>query len=849
MQPRFAAHARRLANAMSLRLSFWLARSVLLRRKTAAALSMLAIALGVALGFAIHLINQAALDDFNRAMQNLRGGADVTLSAANPQDGVPLTWIDALTQRAGVDAVSPIIETTVRVNELEQRVTLYGIDVFSGALLANTLLPRVFSGGRSEAVFNGGVFASPALLEALAKPERLVLQRTGAPVQALLAGDVPQAPAGRLLLVADIAWVQQMFGAGDRVSEIRIRLQQGTARTTWIAQQRAQLPPGLLLKTAEDEAARVSNLSRAYRVNLNVLALVALLTGGFLVFATQLTAVAQRGQTFALLGVVGLTPAARMRQVLVEALAIGVPGAVLGLVLGWGLALLLINTVGADLGGGYFSNQIVQLQVRTPAMLFFAAAGCLAALVGALYPAWLNRTQPLAQTLKTGFAAASTVRHLSWRLGLTIVLCALALGLAWLPAYAGLPVAGYVAIAVCLAAGIVATPLVGHALLSMIKPLKLSPSLRVAVQNAAQAPLMTQVAASGLMVSFALTVAMMLMVTSFRTAVDDWLNQVLPAPLYLRATSGAMPSVAWDELAQSGAFARIERTMRVPLVLDPARPAVDLLVREFDAREAAQTLPMTGPVIPAPAAQATSTTVWVTEAMERLYQARAGSTLTLPLAQPVTVWVGGVWRDYARQFGAVMMTAAGYRALGYSFSPSDAALWPVNEAQAQQVLASVVERHGGLEKSSAQEIRALSLRIFDRSFAVTYALEAAAIMIGLFGLAVTLAAGVELRKRELAMLAAMGFSLAALRRTVLAEGVAVTLIGLLVGCFCGIAIGAILIHVVNPQAFHWTMQMRMPWLVFAAAIALTFAASTMASVLAARRATRVPVATVLAQAQ
>jgi putative ABC transport system permease protein len=832
---------------MSTRLSWWLTRAVLLTRKTVALLSMLAIALGVALGYAIHLINQAALDDFGRAMQNLRGGADVTLTAANPQDGVALTWLEQFTQLDGVETVSPVIETTVQVNNLAQRVTLYGIDIFSGALLTNTLLPRVFTGGDGNAVLSGGVFASPALLAALNGANNLTVQHSRQPITARLAGDVPQAPAGRLLLVADIAWVQQQFGSADRVGELRIRLQPGTARAAWIAQQQAQLPPGLLLRTAEDEATRVSNLSRAYRVNLNVLALVALLTGGFLVFATQLTAVAQRGQTFALLGVVGLAPAARMRQVLMEALAIGLPGAMGGLALGWALAQLLINTVGADLGGGYFASRTVQLPFSLTAAGGFAAAGCLAALAGALYPAWLNRTQPLAQTLKTGFAAPSTAQHLTLRAWLTALLCAAALALALLPAYAGLPIAGYIAIAVCLAAGVVATPLAGHALLSLIKPLKLSAGLRVAVQNAAQAPLMTQVAASGLMVSFALTVAMMLMVTSFRTAVDHWLDHVLPAPLYLRATAGAMPQQIWDELAQSGAFTRIERTMRVPLVLDPKRPAVDLLVREFDAHTVAQALPLANPAI-APPPNNTQITVWVTEAIERLYDAQPASTLTLPLNKPTQVWIGGVWRDYARQFGAIAMTATDYRALGYAFAPSDAALWPADAQRAQEVLTRVAQQ-SGLEKSSAQEIRALSLRIFDRSFAVTYALEAAAILIGLFGLAVTLAASVELRQRELAMLAAMGFSLQALRRTVLAEGVAVTLIGLLVGCLCGIAIGAVLIHVVNPQAFHWTMPMRMPWLIFAAAIVLTFAASTAASVLAARRATRLPVATVLAQAQ
>jgi putative ABC transport system permease protein len=842
---------------MSTHLSMWLTSAALTSRKAAALLSMLAIALGVALGFAIHLINQAALDDFGRAMQNLRGGADVTLSAANGQDGVPLQWIGRLAQNPSVEAVSPLIETTVRVNNLDKRVALYGVDIFSSALLAGSLLPRVREGADFNTVLQGAMFASPALLETIGvqtSPGGIRLQRGNQTVTALLAGDVPQASAGQLLLVADIAWVQQYFGQSDQVTEIRIRLTQDTPRRDWIAREQRALPPGLIFKTAEDETARVSNLSRAYRVNLNVLALVALLTGGFLVFATQLTAVAQRGQSFALLGVIGLSPAARTRQILIEALAIGVPGAMAGLALGWGIAQVLVNTVGADLGGGYFSGRSVPVRVDTASALLFGCAGCIAALAGAAYPAWLNRMQPLAQTLKTGFVTPAATHRRFARMGLTAALCAAALALSLLPPYQGLPIAGYGAIALTLAAGIVATPLAAHGLLSLAKALQLSPGLRVAVQNAAQAPLMTQVAASGLMVSFALTVAMMLMVTSFRTAVDDWLDHVLPAPLYIRTVSGPMPQSAWDQLAQSSAFARIERSMRVPVVLDPARLAVDLLIREFDTRDPAATLPMASEVLAKPASSNARATVWVTEAMERLYGAKPGSTITLPLdnAVPVEVFVGGVWRDYARQFGAVAMAADDFRALGQSFAPSDAALWPVDGAgafaRAQEVLATLA-KEGGIEKSSAQEIRAISLRIFDRSFAVTYALEAAAILIGLFGLATSLAAGVELRQRELAMLAAMGFSPQALRRTVLFEGVAVTIIGLAVGCLCGIAIGAVLIHVVNPQAFHWTMQMRMPWLIFAAAIMLTFAASTAAGAIAARRAMRVPVAAVLGQAQ
>jgi putative ABC transport system permease protein len=122
-------------------------------------------------------------------------------------------------------------------------------------------------------------------------------------------------------------------------------------------------------------------------------------------------------------------------------------------------------------------------------------------------------------------------------------------------------------------------------------------------------------------------------------------------------------------------------------------------------------------------------------------------------------------------------------------------------------------------------------------------------LIGLFGLAVTLAAGVWLRARELATLSALGFDRAMLNRAVMFEGALITGIGLTVGLACGMAVGAILTHVVNPQAFHWRMKLGIPWGLVLAGAALSLSAGILASRFAARQATRLPVAQVLASAQ
>ena len=846
-------------NSSAWRLSWWLIRAQFHSRRTATALSMLAIALGVALGYAIHLINDAALADFSQAMKSVQGEPDAVITPQDSAGRVPLALINELAQDEAVALIAPVIETRVRIGHTsgELTVRLIGLDVFSAGLLMPDLLPRQGASISGDNIFEDGVYASPALLARLN-------QKLGAGVTATrgesrwatrIAGDLPAARPDDLLLVADIARVQAHFGPADAVSEGRIRLAPGTRLGDWLAAWKDRLPPGLALRAAADNQARLSNISRAYRVNLNVLAMVALLTGGFLVFATQLTAVAQRSTQFALLGVLGLSPRMRLLQVLCEGLAIGVPGAAIGLALGWAMAVAFTRLMGGDLGGGFFSGSAPVIAPQLAPALGFFALGCAASLAGALYPAWLNRMQPLAQALKTGFAQRppssrdDSLRSRAGKMLAVALVGGVALALTQAPAVFDLPLAGYAAIALVLVLGIAAAPSVTRMVFAAVARRELAAAERVAVQNVGQAPLMAQVAASGLIVSFALTVSMVTMVASFRVALDGWLDVVLPAPFYMRSKGVPLPAELLAALERPDApFARVERMAAGTASLDPQRPTVAVLVRELDRADPGARLPFTGEVVAAPAG---AIPVWISEPMQELYRLKPGQTLRLPLlGREVEVFVGGVWRDYARQFGAVVIGATDYRALGGKFEATELALWPHQggEAAARDWLAREASRYG-IEMAEAGEIRALSLDIFDKSFAVTYALEAAAMLIGLFGLAVTLAASVWLRARELATLSALGFNRAMLTRAVMLEGALIAAIGLAVGLACGIAVGAILTHVVNPQAFHWRMELQIPWLQVLPGAALTLAAGIIASRFAALQATRLPAAQVLASAQ
>jgi putative ABC transport system permease protein len=237
--------------------------------------------------------------------------------------------------------------------------------------------------------------------------------------------------------------------------------------------------------------------------------------------------------------------------------------------------------------------------------------------------------------------------------------------------------------------------------------------------------------------------------------------------------------------------------------------------------------------------------VYVSEAMVDLYGARPGQ----PLPALGQAWghianfvVAGVWRDYARQQGSIAMDRADFVRLSGDTRVSDLALHlrpGASEDTVREALQTLATRQGAqglLEIASAGEIRAVSLRIFDRSFAVTVWLQAVAIGIGLFGVAASFSAQVLARQREFGLLAHLGLTCSQVLRLVALEGLAWTTLGALAGLALGLAVSLVLVHVVNPQSFHWTMDLVLPWPRLAALCAAVVLAGTATAWLSGRAA-------------
>jgi putative ABC transport system permease protein len=506
--------------------------------RTAAAVA--AVMLGVALALAVQLINASALAEFSGAVTAINGQPDLSLRAR--QGGLDDVWVERAGRARGVAAASPVLELGSAVQLADgQRlsVRLVGVDALAVAAVSPALMPLPTpsddpSGQRRFDLFAPDtVFLNPAARQALSAAggplDTLLLQRSLGIVNLRVAGTV-NAP-GTPLLVMDIAAVQELMDRVASVSRIDLRLQPGADAQALVVE--LALPAHVIAQPPGQAGERADSLSRAYRVNLTVLALVALFTGGFLVFSVLSLSVARRQQQIALLGVLGLSARERLQLVLAESALLGLVGSALGVALGTGLAALALRLLGGDLGGGYFSGVAPTLRWSAPAALLYGCLGVVAALAGGWWPARAAAAMAPALALKgLGQTGPRGGRH--HRVALAIML--LALGLAWAPPVAGIPLAAYVSVGLLLLGGIAALPLAVGALLDRLAPRVAGHALALlAVERSRRLRDTAAVATSGVVASLALSVALTVMVASFRDSVTQWLDGVLPAQLYVRS--------------------------------------------------------------------------------------------------------------------------------------------------------------------------------------------------------------------------------------------------------------------------------------------------------------------------
>ncbi len=811
----------------------------LLRSPGRTLLTVFVIALGVALGFAVYLINRAAADEISRAARSLFGLADFAIEAR--VGALDENLYPRIAKLAGIAAVSPVLEIEAKLADRRGTLKVLGIDPFRSRQLqpsvANlALTPR---GGGEQSVGSSALLLSASAARALQRRagDSLDLQVGMRRERFTVAGVLPAIALEDRAALLDIGVAQWRFDALGSLTRINVRLADG-AQTGEVRRQIAALLPAtariVTPGQATDDALR---LSSAYRSNLTALALVALFTGSFLVYSTQTLAVLRRRRELALLHALGVTHREQRLHTITEAALVGACGAAGGVVLGSIAARYALAFAGADLGAGYFPGSTVGVAANGVEIAAFVALGIAASIIGAIRPAIEAAHIATATSLKSGDAIHTATRGHGW-IALSVALAGALLLL--LPPLGDLPLAGYAAIALIILATIIGVPSLLNRLLQPVPTLGNVP-VELALAHLRGSGRYAALSVAAIVVSFSLMVAMLIMVTSFRSSLDAWTEKILPADLYLRARyvgqSAYLAPEQLESLAALPGVARIVSARFAQVLLEPDAAPLTVIARELDAQriedeiwlEQRASQPV-GDAIP----------VWISEAAADRLRLEPGMEIDLPLGSTVErASIRGVWRDYEHPNGALLIDRREYVRMTGDAAINAVSFWLDADASVesvQQDVRRVLREDVQYDLRTPRELRRLSLQVFDRTFAVTYVLEIVAIVIGLFGISASISAQVLARRSEFGVLRHLGVTRGQVAQMLASEGVVLGVLGVIVGLASGAVVSMILIYVVNRQSFHWSMDVFVPTTALAACSAILIAAAAVIAVISGRNA-------------
>ncbi len=819
-------------------------------------MSLCGIALGVALGVAVQAINNSALTEMSQATRTLSGAADVTVRGGSA--GFNDLLFATIANHSDVAVASPIVELQVRTPIAPRGLKLIGADYLLLAQLNPTIQLRPNNTSDRYSIFaTDHIFINDAARQALTK-NGVILEDalfTGASnasngaVTLKIAGAIDWPGISEPLIFQDIAAAQQNFSSLNTISRIDIRLNLGVDRDAFIASLKPMLPDNVALLSPEAQDDQTAAVSRAYRVNLTALSLIALFTGGFLVFTTQALAVVRRQTELALLRTLGFTVNQLVAALTLEGAIIGVVGAAIGIGVGLGIAQAVMQLLGGDLGSGFFAGSKPKLSLSTLSVVIFGLLGLFTGAAGAFLPARAACAVPPARGLKPGAAELMFTTLPSPVIGAALLIVGGIL--TQRPSLFGLPLLAYVGIGLILFGAIALTPhlckviipsrlpKIGHFQL----PSQSALALNLSLAQMRNAPGQTAIGMAGVVTSFSLMVAMLVMISSFRESLDVWLNKVLLAPAYVRVNNGfteapgTFTAAQQVRIAGDTAIERVEfnRIRSVLVSHNGLQTELTIIARNLTPEVIASLTPINR----TPQQNSLLPETWISEATASLLQIKVGDSLRIQLGAtaPTTFYVAGLWRDYSRTKGAAVIDRAVYQQISGDALGNDAAIWikPTWTFSAARDHWQRTWAEGNwidskrLAYVDAAEIRTMSLKVFDRSFAATYLLQAAAILVGLAGISATFSALAWARRREFGMLRHLGMARSDISTMLSIEGALVGLIGAATGLVTGFVISLVLIFVVNRQSFHWSMELHTPWLMCIGLAALLTALASMAA--------------------
>lgn len=835
----------------------------LLRHPWQFGLSVLGVALGVAVVLSIDLANASATRAFEIATEAVSGRA--THQVVGGPRGLPEELYSRLRIGLGLRLTAPVVSGhLVPADAPGRALRLFGVDPFAEAPF------RAYFAGSDADLELGPLLTRPGAFLCTAETARSLGLEPGDTLRALvgarertllLVGHVRPGAARarealRDLLVVDVATAQELLGLEGRLTRIDLVLQETSRRSgappsaapaDGVARVRDVLPPGSELITAGSRADSTLQMTRAFRTNLTALSLLALVCGMFLIYNTMTFSVVQRRALIGTLRAVGVTRDAVLRLVLSEALIVGILGTSLGMLGGIGLARGLLGLVTRTINDLYFVLSVSQLATPHVSLAKAALLGVGATLLAAVPPAREATSSPASAVLARS-ALESGVRRAVPRAA-AAGSALLAVGFTLLTASDAL-VPSFAALLVTILGFALLTPVAVVALMRVLEPplRRLLGTLgRLAAGGVVATLSRTAVAIAALMIAVSVIVGVGVMIDSFRRTVVDWLDTTLRADLYV--SPPGRPGTRADLILDDRTLARLRNLPgvdRVDTIRRVTLPSADGGVR-LVAYDLADDRP--GGFLwkagdPRAIWQAFENGgVIVTEPFAYRRELDVGDRLRLPTDRgPHDFPVVAVHYDYSSDRGVVGMADQVYRRWfdDPAISGFSVHLEEGTDPDALERRIRLLLDDTALTIRSNRALRETSLEIFDRTFLITGVLRALVTLVAFIGVLSALMALQLERARELGVLRAIGMTPGQLWALVTSQSGLMGLASGLLAVPVGLVLAAIMIFVINRRSFGWTLQMELgPW-ILVQAVLLAVLAALLAAVYPAARLARTP---------
>lgn len=819
-------------------LLFRSSRRHLLRHPWQIGLSVLGVAVAVAVVVGVDLANAGARRGFELSVEGVAGRA--THEVAGGPTGVPEELYRRLRVDAGVRRSAPVVEGWVASDRLPGRgLRLFGVDPFAEATFRS--FTRTLGGGDGDENEDGdgdlgrfltepgAVLVAPELAAELGvavdddfevtaggRRHRLRL------VAFLEPADQLARRSARDLLVVDVATAQELLGRAGRLTRIDLVLDGEEAEKI-----RRLLPAGVELRTKSGRSGALEQMTRAFRLNLQALSLLALLVGTFLIYNTMTFSVVQRRPLLGTLRALGVTRRQLFAVVLAEAAVVAAAGSAAGVGLGVLLGRGLLELVARTINDLYFALSVTGVGVPLVGLVKGVLLGVAGTLLATLPAAREAATATPRAVLLRSQLERRARRSLPRLTAAGVAALALTAGLLAVPSKS-LPLAFAAVFVFVLACACLVPPLL-YAAMQLLRP----PIARIfgilgslAARGVAGTLSRTGVAVAALVIAVAMTAGVALMVRSFRATLVDWLETTLQADVYVApaGVSGrGVPSALDPELIESvralPEVGRLTTSRRVEVgsetgptqlqVVDLDRPAFDVFTLvDGDADEVWRRFQEGAVLVSEPYAYHRDLAV-------------GDHVVLLTDRGPRSFEIAGVYYDYATDRGVVLLSRRSYDRFWDDPAVQSLGLYAAPGVGAEE-LAEAVRRAAGAGAGAGgevadgqritvavnREIRRSALEIFDRTFVITGVLRLLSVIVAVIGILSALMALQLERSRELGVLRANGLTPAQLWGLVTTQTGLMGLVAGLLAAPVGVALATLLVHVINRRSFGWTLRLE-----------------------------------------